>query len=74
MSRRMHAVPVFLVYMTINGFFSRMMGVIFSVFLILRLDLGPFQFVLLGTILEGTYLCSRRRPASSPTRSAGVPQ
>ena len=29
---------------------------IFSVFLILRLGLGPFQLVRLGTILEGSYL------------------
>ena len=56
MNRRMRAVPVFLAYMAINGFFSRMMGVIFSVFLILRLGLGPFQLVLLGTVLEGSYL------------------
>ena len=56
MNRRMRAVPVFLAYMAINGFFSRMMGVIFSVYLILRLGLGPFQLVLLGTVLEGSYL------------------
>jgi DHA3 family tetracycline resistance protein-like MFS transporter len=52
----MHAVPVYLAYMAIDGFFTQMMSVMFSVFLILRLDLGPFQLVLLGTILEGTYL------------------
>ena len=56
MNRRMRAVPVFLGYMTINGVFSQMMSVIFSLFLILRLDLGPFQLVLLGTVLEGSYL------------------
>ena len=56
MNRRMRAVPVFLAYMAINGFFSRMMGAIFSVFLILRLGLGPFELVLLGTVLEGSYL------------------
>ncbi len=56
MSRRMRAVPVYLAYLAIDGFLSQMMSVIFSVFLILRLDLGPFQLVLLGTILEGSYL------------------
>ena len=56
MNRRMRAVPVYLTYMVVDGFFTMMMSVIFSVFLILRLDLGPFQLVLLGTILEGTYL------------------
>ena len=56
MNRRMRAVPVYLAYMALDGFFSQMMSVIFSVFLILRLDLGPFQLVLLGTVLEGSYL------------------
>ena len=56
MNRRMRAVPVYLAYLALDGFFSQMMSVVFSVFLILRLDLGPFQLVLLGTILEGTYL------------------
>ncbi len=56
MNRRMRAVPVYLVYMAFDGFFTRMMSVIFSVFLILRLDLGPFQLVLMGTVLEGSYL------------------
>ena len=56
MSRRMRAVPVYLTYLTCSGFFFQMMSVVFSLFLILRLDLGPFQLVLLGTILEGTYL------------------
>jgi DHA3 family tetracycline resistance protein-like MFS transporter len=56
MNRRMRAVPVYLAYMAADGFFSQMMSVIFSLFLILRLDLGPFQLVLLGTVLEGTYL------------------
>ncbi len=56
MSRRMRAVPVYLTYLACSGFFFQMMSVVFSLFLILRLDLGPFQLVLLGTILEGTYL------------------
>ncbi len=56
MNRRMRAVPVFLGYMAVDGFFSQMMRVMFSVFLILRLDLGAFQLVLMGTILEVSYL------------------
>jgi MFS transporter, DHA3 family, tetracycline resistance protein len=56
MNRRMRAVPVYLAYFAVDGFFSQMKSVIFSVFLILRLDLGPFQLVLLGTVLEASYL------------------
>jgi MFS transporter, DHA3 family, tetracycline resistance protein len=56
MSRRMRAVPVYLGYMALSGFLFQLMSVVFSLFLILRLDLGPFQLVLMGTILEGTYL------------------
>jgi MFS transporter, DHA3 family, tetracycline resistance protein len=52
----MRVVPVYLAYMAADGFFFRVMSVIFSVFLILRLGLGPFQLVLMGTILEGSYL------------------
>lgn len=56
MSRRARAVPVYLTYMVADGFFFSVMSVIFSVFLILRLGLGPFQLVVMGTILEGSYL------------------
>ncbi len=56
MARRMRVVPVYLAYMALDGFFFRVMSVIFSVFLILRIGLGPFQLVLMGTILEGSYL------------------
>ena len=33
-----------------------MMSVLFSVFLIVELGLGPLQLLLMGTVLEGTYL------------------
>ena len=56
MNRRLPVVTVFLAYMALDGFLFRMMSVIFSVFLILRLGLGPFQLVVMGTILEGSYL------------------
>ncbi|MEP6973686.1 MAG: hypothetical protein ABI869_06045 [Actinomycetota bacterium] len=56
MNRRMRAVPVYLAYMAADGFFSHVVNVIFSVFLILRLGLGPFQLVLMGTILEVSFL------------------
>jgi DHA3 family tetracycline resistance protein-like MFS transporter len=56
MNRRMRAVPVYLAYMAVDGFFFKVVSVIFSVFLILRLGLGPFQLVLMGTILEGSFL------------------
>jgi MFS transporter, DHA3 family, tetracycline resistance protein len=56
MSRRLPVVTVYLAYVALDGFLFRMMSVIFSVFLILRLGLGPFQLVVMGTILEGSYL------------------
>ena len=56
MNRRLPVVTVFLAYMAMDGFLFRMMSVIFSVFLILRLGLGAFELVVMGTILEGSYL------------------
>ncbi len=56
MNRRMRAVPVYFAYMAADGFFFKVVSVIFSVFLILRLGLGPFELVLMGTILEGSFL------------------
>jgi DHA3 family tetracycline resistance protein-like MFS transporter len=56
MTRRLPVVTVYLAYMALDGFLFRVMSVIFSVFLILRLGLGPFQLVVMGTILEGSYL------------------
>ena len=56
MTRRLPVVTVYLAYMASDGFLFHVMSVIFSVFLILRLGLGPFQLVVMGTILEGSYL------------------
>jgi DHA3 family tetracycline resistance protein-like MFS transporter len=39
-----------------HGVLFQLMSTIFSVFVILELGLDPLQLVLLGTILEGTYL------------------
>jgi MFS transporter, DHA3 family, tetracycline resistance protein len=54
--KRMQAPPVFLAYMVADGFLMRLMGTIYSVFAIVKLGLDPLHLVLLGTILEATYL------------------
>jgi DHA3 family tetracycline resistance protein-like MFS transporter len=54
--KRMKAPPVFLVYMAGDGFLLRLTTTIYSVFAIVRLGLDPLQLVLLGTVLETTYL------------------
>lgn len=54
--RRLRPETVYLVYSTGEGFFFHLMSVLFSVFLIVELELGPFQLLLLGTVLELTYL------------------
>jgi MFS transporter, DHA3 family, tetracycline resistance protein len=54
--RRLHPRTVYLLYCAADGVAFRLMGTIFSVFLILDLDLNPFQLLLLGTVVEGTYL------------------
>jgi DHA3 family tetracycline resistance protein-like MFS transporter len=56
MNRRMDAATVYFVYEGGFAFLTRLTFTIYSVFAIVRLGLGPFQLVLLGTILEGTYL------------------
>ena len=51
-----------------EGFAFHLMSVLFSVFLIVELRLGPLQLLLMGTVLEGCRTCcSRCRPASWPT-------
>jgi DHA3 family tetracycline resistance protein-like MFS transporter len=44
------------VYSAGDGVLFRLMTTIYSVFVILELGLDPLQLVLMGTILEGTYL------------------
>ena len=56
MNRRLPVVPVYLAYKAAGGFLVSMMSILYSVFLILRLEFNPFQLVLMGTILEGSYL------------------
>jgi len=44
---------------------------VYSVFLILQVGLDPLQLVLMGTVLEVSYLLFDVPTGSSPTRSAG---
>ncbi|MDH4112423.1 MAG: MFS transporter [Actinomycetota bacterium] len=54
--RRLRPETVYLIYSVGEGFLFHLMSVLFSVFLIVELDLGPLQLLLMGTVLEGTYL------------------
>jgi MFS transporter, DHA3 family, tetracycline resistance protein len=54
--KRMQASRVFLAYMAADGLLMRLTTTIYTVFAIVKLGLDPLQLVLLGTILEGTYL------------------
>ena len=54
--RRPRPQTIYLVYSTGEGFFFHLMSVLFSVYLIVELELGPLQLLLMGTVLEGTYL------------------
>jgi MFS transporter, DHA3 family, tetracycline resistance protein len=54
--RQLHAPAVFLTMTAAKGLFFSMMVVIYAPYLIIDAHLGPFQLVLLGTILEGTIL------------------
>ncbi len=54
--RRLRPQVTYLTYSAGEGFLFHMMSVLFSIFLIVDLELGPLQLVLMGTVLEGTYL------------------
>ena len=54
--RRMRPATVYLIYGTAEGFLFRLMATVYTVFVVVRLDPTPFQLLLLGTVLEGTYL------------------
>ncbi|HEX7248332.1 MAG TPA: hypothetical protein VF351_09560, partial [Actinomycetota bacterium] len=54
--RRLRPETTYLVYAVGEGFSFHLLSVLFSVFLIVELDLGPLQLLLMGTVLEGTYL------------------
>jgi MFS family permease len=54
--RRLRPATVYLIYETSGGFMFRLMATVYTVFVVVRLDPTPFQLLLLGTVLEGTYL------------------
>jgi DHA3 family tetracycline resistance protein-like MFS transporter len=56
MSPKLRATSAYLVYSAGEGVFFRFLTTIYSVFAILELGLDPLQLVLMGTILEGSYL------------------
>lgn len=53
---RWRAGTVWLAMWATDGFFFNVMTTVFSVFLIVELGLDPLQLVLMGTVLEVTYL------------------
>jgi DHA3 family tetracycline resistance protein-like MFS transporter len=53
---RKNAAAVYLAYSLLDGLFARLAFTVYSVFVVLTLGLDPFRLVLMGTILEGTYL------------------
>src|SRR4026207_1149602 len=53
---RQNAATAYAIYSAGAGALGRMIFTIYSIFVVLTLGFTPFQLVLLGTILEGTYL------------------
>src|SRR5262245_8683629 len=53
---RKNAATAYAIYCAGDGFLFRLAFTVYSVFVVLTLDLDPFRLLLLGTILEGTYL------------------
>ena len=53
---RQNAATAYAIYIAGDGFLFRMIFTVYSIFVVLSLGFTPFQLVLLGTILEGTYL------------------
>ncbi len=53
---RQDAPTAYAIYVAGDGFLFRMIFTVYSIFVVLTLGFTPFQLVLLGTILEGTYL------------------
>jgi MFS transporter, DHA3 family, tetracycline resistance protein len=53
---RRTATVAYAIYSAGDGFLFRMISTIYSIFVVLTLHLEPLQLLLLGTILEGTYL------------------
>ena len=50
------ASTVWLAMWTADGFLNRLLGTVFNVFLIVHVGLDPLQLVLMGTVLEVSYL------------------
>src|SRR6266516_7370399 len=53
---RRNAATVYAVYCAGDGFLFRLAFTVYSIFVVFTLGLDPFHLLLLGTILEGTYL------------------
>src|SRR5512133_1484635 len=53
---RQNAATAYAIYVAGDGFLFRMIFTVYSIFVVLSLGFTPLQLVLLGTILEGTYL------------------
>jgi len=53
---RQNAATAYAIYNAGDGFLFQMIFTVYSIFVVLTLGFTPFQLVLLGTILEGTYL------------------
>jgi MFS transporter, DHA3 family, tetracycline resistance protein len=54
--RRLPATTVFLIYQAANGLLFRMAATMFAVFLFVELGFDPLQLLLMGTVLEVSYL------------------
>jgi len=54
--RHLRPATVYLIYETSSGFLFRLMATVYTVFVVVRLNPTPFQLLMLGTVLEGTYL------------------
>ena len=53
---RRDAATAYAIYCAGDGFLFRLAFTVYSIFVVVTLGLDPFQLLLLGTILEGTYL------------------
>ena len=53
---RRNAASAYAIYNAGDGFLFRLAFTVYSVFVVITLGLDPFRLLLLGTILEGTYL------------------
>jgi DHA3 family tetracycline resistance protein-like MFS transporter len=53
---KQHAATAYAIYCAGDGFLFRLAFTVYSVFVVITLGLDPFRLLLLGTILEATYL------------------